>query len=201
MSLISNSDGDDPRELLSSACHGDKAALSTLLEADREYLLLLASAELDPDLQAKASPSDVVQQSVLEAHRSIHKFRGESLAQWQHWLKKILYNNIKDVRRQYIKTEKRSITKEEHRQTTSDIQRVVEDSLTPSSAAIRNEQAEWLEKQMQSLPEHYQDVLRLRFWEEASYPEIAAATDSSAEAVRKILYRAVEALADGFSDR
>ena len=54
---------------------------------------------------------------------------------------------------------------------------------------------------MQSLPKHYQDVLRLRFWEEASYPEIAAATDSTPEAVRKILYRAVERLADGFSDR
>ena len=163
--------------------------------------MLLASAELDSDLQVKASPSDVVQESVLEAHCSMGQFKGESLEQWQHWLKRILYDNIKDVRRHYIKAEKRSIKKEERQQTTSHGQPILEESFTPSNAAVRNEQIQWLEEQMQTLPEHYQDVLRLRFWEKASYPEIAAATDRSAEAVRKILYRAVEALADGFSDR
>ena len=120
---------------------------------------------------------------------------------WQRWLQKIVYNNIKDVRRRYVTAEKRSVANEERQQITSDGQQALEGSLTPSDAAVRNEQMQLLEQQMQSLPKHYQDVLRLRFWEKASYPEIAAVTDSSAEAVRKILYRAVEALADGFSDR
>lgn len=58
-----------------------------------------------------------------------------------------------------------------------------------------------MEQLLPMLPEHYQTVLRLRFWEQQSYEQIAEAGQSTAEAVRKLLFRAVEALDRAFRQR
>ncbi len=55
------------------------------VERFRSYLLLLARAELSPRLAVKLDPSDVVQQTLLQAWRNIGQFRGgtdDELAAW-----------------------------------------------------------------------------------------------------------------------
>src|SRR6516164_3504902 len=51
------------------------------LERFRAYLLLLARHQLGRQAQGKLEPSDVVQQTLLEAHRKREQFRGSTDAE------------------------------------------------------------------------------------------------------------------------
>ena len=189
-----------PHQWLTEARNGDGAALSKLLQSDRDYLLLIAAAELDSDLVVKTSHSDLVQDSLLEAQQGFQNFRGETHGQWRLWLQTILRNNVKDLRRRYVDAEKRSIRKEADGCVTEDNQQCGSDE-SPSQIALQNEKIRELQKYMAALPRHYQTALHLRFWEQLAYEDMAVQMGSTSEAVRKILYRAVEALVDGFNSQ
>ena len=65
-----------PDELLNQARSGSTDHLGQLLELYRHYLGLLARIEIGRNLQAKLDASDLVQDTLLEAHRHFPKFRG-----------------------------------------------------------------------------------------------------------------------------
>jgi RNA polymerase sigma-70 factor (ECF subfamily) len=52
---------------LAEARQGSREALGRLLEGCRHYLLLMANQDTGPDLRAKVAPSDLVQETFLEA--------------------------------------------------------------------------------------------------------------------------------------
>src|SRR5213080_709075 len=65
-----------PDQLLPRARAGDVPAMGRLLELYRNYLKLLARLQIDRRLQGKADPSDLVQETFLEAYRDFAQFRG-----------------------------------------------------------------------------------------------------------------------------
>jgi RNA polymerase sigma-70 factor (ECF subfamily) len=86
--------------------------LGRLLDAYRPILLALAEAQLDADLRRKVSPSDLVQETIIEAERDFQRAKFESDRQLEAWLKAMLLNNLADARRRYQKTAKRDIRRE-----------------------------------------------------------------------------------------
>jgi RNA polymerase sigma-70 factor (ECF subfamily) len=169
------------------------AEFRDLLESYRAYLMLVAESELDSDLRVKASNSDLVQQTFLEAQQCSQEFHGQTEAQWRNWLRTILKNNINDLRRRYIEAEKRDIRREVNGAHVFESAATKTDD-TPSAQILLNEQQEALLLAVEKLPDRYRQVLRLRYWDQLSYEQIAERLGDSSEAVRKVHYRAVEAL-------
>src|SRR5437868_2774970 len=75
--------------------HADGRDLA--LERFRQYLLLLARSYLGERPRGKFDPSDVVQQTLLEAHQKRGQFRGGSEAELAGWLRGILACAVADA--------------------------------------------------------------------------------------------------------
>jgi RNA polymerase sigma-70 factor (ECF subfamily) len=58
---------------------------------DYDYLRLLARLLWRPGVQRRLDLSDVVQETLLQAHKNIDQFRGDTDEQWRGWLRTILW--------------------------------------------------------------------------------------------------------------
>jgi RNA polymerase sigma-70 factor (ECF subfamily) len=179
---------------LPAARAGSAEALGQALEACRGYLLLIARRELGTDLQAKASASDLVQQTFLEAQCDFGRFRGETEAELLAWLRRLLLNNLGAFARDFRGTAKRAV----HREVALPAEGVsggpADDAPSPSAVAVAGEQAEALRRALERLPEEYRLALLLRHQEELSFEEIGKRLGRTANAARKLWARAVERL-------
>lgn len=183
---------------IQAARHGDAAALGESLEACRAYLMLVAREELDPTLVGKAGASDLVQETFLEAQRDFGDFQGLTDAEFLGWLRRILLNNLANLRRQYHQTRKRNVNREvaiEGNQSFPSRGRwLAADAPSPSSHAIRNEQTAAIDRALAQLPQEYRQAILLRNREGYSFDQIGELTDRSANAARKLWGRAIERL-------
>src|SRR5262249_9863487 len=102
-------DDSDPERLLSAAWAGDRNARGQLLELYRSYLTLLARLEIDRRLQGKCDPSDLVQETFLEAYRDFDQFRGSTEKEFLSWLRQVLLSNLANLVRHYLGTQGRDV--------------------------------------------------------------------------------------------
>lgn len=180
------------RHALRRAREGDAEAIGKLLDASRDYLVLMAHRDLAEELRAKVSPSDVVQETCVKAVENFTQFQGESKEQWYSWLRQILNRQMRDLHRRYIYADLRNVRREKELDASCEAQAI--DSETPSHDASRRENVEHVTGAIARLPDEYQVVLRLREWEKLSFAEVGEQLGRSADAARQLWYRAVERL-------
>jgi RNA polymerase sigma-70 factor (ECF subfamily) len=178
-------------DLLEAAAGGSNKALGVLLESCRHYLLLIAREELRKEVKSKVSPSDLIQQTFLEAQKDFAGFHGESHSELLAWLRRILLNNVANEHRKFLATKMRKVAREVPLQTRFPDPR---QPLSPRSLAIAREDQERLKQALGRLAEQDQVVLRLRFEENHSFVEIGRLMNRSEEAARKLWFRAVQRL-------
>jgi RNA polymerase sigma-70 factor (ECF subfamily) len=181
------------QEWLAAARAGSSEALGRLLLAYRPYLIVTVQSQIKPDLQVKADPSDLVQETFLEAQRDFASFRGQTPEDLVAWLRRLLLNNLANLRRQYRGTEKRELKRELSIEDNPGVEQnpAVLDELTPQRSAVAREEADLIRRALDRLPENYRRVLQLRHQEDKSFAEVGRILNVSAEAARKLWTRAV----------
>ncbi|MFM1997438.1 MAG: hypothetical protein RLZZ111_1825 [Planctomycetota bacterium] len=183
--------------LLEQARQGSATALGTLLQAVRSHLLLHAEQELPLALRAKLGPSDIVQETAIDAHRDFLSFRGTTPEELYAWLRSILHNNVRDAVRRFEISQKRSTHREESIDVVVDRQGVSvfrSAASPPEHSAMRREDAARVLQGLDRVPSDYRTVLRLRYWDGLTFPQIAARIGRTDEAARKLWYRALARL-------
>jgi RNA polymerase sigma-70 factor, ECF subfamily len=180
---------------LGEARAGSSAALGSLMEGCRKYLLFKANEALDSDLRPKAAASDLVQDSFVEVQQDFASFQGTSEEELFAWLGGILANRLANNIRRYRHTNKRSVDREMPLELAPELaMRGLSDDATPSGAMIADEEARRVQAAMARLPEPLRTVLVLRTWERKSFVEIGVELNKSPDAARKLWARAVSRL-------
>lgn len=184
--------------LFQQARRGCRDSAGQLLQECRGYLLVIANHELDEKLRAKLGGSDVVQQTLMHAHRDFADFRGATAGELLAWLQAILTNQIAGARRHYLETAKRDIRREIAiaQQDNSSIHDVwlPSDLTSPSEHAMASEDRQCVESALARLSDKYRRVIELRNRDLLSFAQIGERFSISDEAARRLWARAVEAL-------
>ena len=181
---------------IEEARRGSVEALGLALETCRPYLLLLGNRTLQPDMRVKVDASDVVQETFLKARQEFRQFQGHTREELLAWLRQVLVRSLANLRRHYCDTKKRQLLREVSL-AEIDPARLGNGLLAPTpppTLVAAHEQDAELQRALSCLPEHYQEVIRLRLEEDYTFEEIGQQQGRSAEAARKVWMRAIERL-------
>jgi RNA polymerase sigma-70 factor (ECF subfamily) len=171
----------------------------TALERFRDYLLLLARQQLGRQAAGKLEPSDIVQQTLLDAHRKREQFRGTTDAERAAWLRQMLAFNLADALRA-LGRGKRDIARErslEQELEQSSIRLgswLAAEQPSPSTEAVRHEEAVRVAVALSQLPEANRAAILLRYNEGLSLDEISARLGRTPAAVAGLLKRGLQQL-------
>ena len=169
------------------------------LEGFRQYLLLLARVRLDRRLLGKLDASDVVQQTLLEAHQAQGQFRGDTIAVQAAWLRQILARNLANAVRDLGRA-KRDARRERSLDVALDDSAsrlegwLAAEQTSPSQKAMRQERAIRLAEALAQLPEAQREAVILRHWHGLSLLEIGRELDCTTAAVTGLLHRGLKNL-------
>lgn len=197
-----------PTDLIRLVRDGEQGARELLFARYQGYLHVLARAQVGKHLRGKCDASDVVQMTLLEAHRDFATFRGTHEPELLGWLRRILSHNLFNEARR-LNAQQRDAAREvsldqvkagvEH-SSIALARGLAADTPTPSQLASKREDAVRLADALSQLPEDYQAVLMLRIFEGLSAAEVAQRLGRTAGAVRMLQMRALVALREVLGD-
>lgn len=193
---------DSATDLIRRCRAGEVVAREQLFGRYQSYLQALARAQLGRHLRGKCEASDVVQMTLLEAHRDFAGFQGQDEPELLAWLRRILAHNLYNEARRFA-TQGRDAGREisleqvqagvEHSSLALG-KNIPADTPTPSQLAQKRESSVRLADALAQLPTDYQTVLLLRVFEDLSAEEVAERMNRSPGAIRMLQMRALAAL-------
>ena len=177
----------------------DSDASGPSLERFRQYLSLLARAQLGAAYRGKLDASDIVQQTLLDAHEKLGQFKGSTTAEMAAWLRQILARNLADVHRDFGRN-KRDIGRErslnvELDQSSVRLELWLEAVQTaPIDRVDKNEQLLRLAAALAQLPEPQRMAIELHHLEGLPLAEAARQLERTEPSVAGLLRRGLAEL-------
>jgi RNA polymerase sigma-70 factor (ECF subfamily) len=191
-----------PEQLLAAARRGCRDSLGRLLEQYRQYLHLSARMQLGWRWRDRIQPSDLVQDTFLQASRHFQDFDGHSEREWRGWLRMILRRRLlRQIHKQLLpgvpgvvrELPLEAAAGSEGTPTGRAVEPVHPGS-SPSAPVRRRELADLMAERLARLPAAYRDVLVLRNLEGLPFPEVGRRMGRSPGAVRVLWLRALDKL-------
>ena len=185
---------------LALARRGDDLARNQLFAACRSYVGLRARVQMEKRLQGKVDASDLVQQSMLDAHRGFEEFSGTTPEEWFAWLNRVVARNAVDLVRHYIVAERRAIGREYSLQGAGAADSEVlqhepaADGKSPSQVVMQWERQLELAAAIERLPADYREVVVMRNILQLPFEEVARRLGRTTGAAQMLWMRAVEKL-------
>jgi len=167
----------DDRELLSAAARGDKAAMHALFKRHHDPLFRFIRSRCGDDALA----SDVVQDTMLDVWRNAGRFSGRSSVRT--WIFAIGRNKLVD-----------RIRRSSQLSFTDDVPEAVDDSPDPSDVIAASQDASRLRACLDKLKKVHLAVIRLAFFDELPYGEIAEIEGVPLGTVKTRIFHAKQAL-------
>jgi RNA polymerase sigma-70 factor, ECF subfamily len=168
------------------------------LEEFRSYLLLLARMQIDGGVRHRLDPSDIVQQTLLEAHKAAGQFTGDDSA-LAAWLRQALVNNLREAWRSQRRA-RRDVRREQALEAAiAESSARLEGILaaphsSPSQRVVRNEDLLRLADALTHLGEAQREAIVLHHLHGCSLAETARRMGRTDAAVAGLLHRGLKQL-------
>ena len=187
--------------LLERASAGDQSAVAELLSLHRHRLRQMVAVRMDPRLNARVDPSDVVQDVLMEATRAFEGFVRDRPLPFYPWLRQLAWQRLYDLHVRHVRSQKRSTTREAAAgmglsdESVMELARqVVASGTSPSMQVFRKELRYRVQDALSQMSDLDREVLVMRYLEQLSAKEIAAIIDVSESAVNMRHLRALRRL-------
>jgi RNA polymerase sigma-70 factor, ECF subfamily len=186
-------DSDETRALLTRLEQGDRQSLDRLLARHRDGLRTFVQHHLDPQLQARVDPSDVVQDAQWEVSRRIDDFLKRRPMPFHVWVRKTAYQRLLNLQRDH-RRDRRSVGRELPLPDRSGMMLAlpfISRVPSPSQALVAREFAQRVVRAVGELSKTDREILLMRHAEDLPYEEIACLLEIEPAAARKRYGRAL----------
>lgn len=190
--------GTELQKMLQRAKGADAAAMEQLLQRYRPYLRVLCDVRLPNLCQRREDPSDVVQQTLMDATRGLPEFRGSTPGEFEAWMLRLLERNLLQAVRRHTSA-KRDVRREQAALSlngSGDLRwhSLSGDSSSPSQVVFRGEAAILLAEALQKLPERQRTAVELRYLAGQPLERIGEMMSTTKGAAAGLIRRGVEEL-------
>jgi RNA polymerase sigma-70 factor (ECF subfamily) len=187
-------DSAETRRLLDEVRRGDASAFDRLLAHHRHGLRQFIALRLDPRIQARLDPSDIVQETQLEAYRRMDDFLERRPMPFRVWLRKTAYERLLKLRRYHLEAARRSVACEFGLPDQSSLLLAgpfLDRGPSPSQQLARGELVRRVRQALAELSETDREVLLMRNVDGLPYRDIGCILDLDPAAARKRFGRAL----------
>jgi RNA polymerase sigma-70 factor (ECF subfamily) len=181
-------DSEETCRLLERIRAGEREAFDGLLARHRPFLRQLVEMRLDARLRARLDPSDVVQETQLEAFRRLPDYLERRPMPFRLWLRKTVHERLRMAERQHLEASRRAVGRELPIPDASSVllmQQLAALGPSPSQHLTRGELARRVREALTRLQELDREVLLMRTFEGLSYAEVGYLLEIDAATARK----------------
>lgn len=187
--------------LIKKARRGDEESVRRLLVIYHPRLKARLLRQMDPTMRSKIEPEDILQQVYLETFRAIGQFDYQGKDSFLRWMYAILDRKLIDEHRA-MRAERRDVRREVkpaasggNETTYLDLMaRVMAEGHSPSQVVRKNEAIGVLSACVATLPEHYREVIQMRFIEGLPVADVAHRLGRSIGSIHMLCHRALRQL-------